>query len=34
MRAYVGLGLVVAAFSGSLLWAVQRLAVDEDRVHA
>ena len=34
MRAYVGLGLAVAAFSGSLLWAVLRLSVDEDIVHA
>ena len=34
MRAYVGLGLVVAVFSGSLIWAGQRLSVDEEIVHA
>ena len=34
MRAYIGLGLAVAVFSGTVFWAVQRLAVDEDLLHA
>ena len=34
MRAYVGLGLAVAVFSGSLFWAIQRLSVDDGILHA
>ena len=34
MRAYIGLGLAVAVFSGSLLWAVERLSVDDGIIHA
>ncbi len=34
MRAYIGLGLAVAVFSGSLFWAVERLSVDDGIIHA